>query len=117
MGLLLIFHGLIGVFKTPESFILDITVNGKQLSHTIPLRLVLVTVVNTSIGIAGVISMVSIVTIISFITNTLAVNCPPIWLEHFWVDLKQSAASVGASIYIIKTKTNKYGLSKDQSIW
>jgi len=57
VGLLLIFHGLIGVFKTPESFILDITVNGKQLSHTIPLRLVLVTVANTSIGIAGVISM------------------------------------------------------------
>merc|ERR1712142_1060378 len=57
VGLLLIFHGLIGLSKTPESFILDITVNGKQLSHNIPLRLVLVSVVNTGIGIAGVISM------------------------------------------------------------
>merc|ERR1712142_516445 len=57
VGLLLIFHGLIGVFKTPESFILDINVNGKQLSHTIPLRLALVTVANILIGIAGVISM------------------------------------------------------------
>ena len=59
--------------------------------------------------------MVSIVTIIAVITNSLAVNGPPIWLEHFWVDLKQSAASVGATIYILKT--NKNGLSKDQSIW
>merc|ERR1719347_685817 len=57
VGLLLIFHGLIGFLKTPESFILDITVNGKQISHNIPLRLVLVTVANTGIGIAGVISM------------------------------------------------------------
>merc|ERR1719348_542967 len=44
VGLLLIFHGLIGLSKTPESFVLDIAVNGKQLSHTIPLRLALVTV-------------------------------------------------------------------------
>ena len=56
----MIFHGLIGVNKPPESYSLDLVINEKKFLWNIPLRHVLGATVNAIIGIAGVISIVSI---------------------------------------------------------
>jgi len=60
VSLLMIFHGLIGVNKPPESYNLEAIINEKQFSCKLPLRHVLGVTVNTVIGIAGAISIVSI---------------------------------------------------------
>ena len=60
VSLLMIFHGLIGIKKPPESYNLEAIINEKQFSCKIPLRHVLGATVNTVIGIAGAISIVSI---------------------------------------------------------
>jgi len=57
----MIFHGLVGVIKPPESYSLDLDFNEKKFSWKIPLRHVLGATVNTVIGLAGVISIVPIV--------------------------------------------------------
>merc|ERR1712002_721999 len=57
VSLLMIFHGLIGVKKPPESYSLDLVINEKKFSWKIPLRHVLGATVNAIIGIAGVISI------------------------------------------------------------
>jgi len=57
VSLLIIFHGLIGLNKTPESYKLDVIINEKQFSYTLPLRHLLRASVNTVIGIAGVTSI------------------------------------------------------------
>jgi len=57
VSLLMIFHGLIGLCKTPENYNLDVMINEKQFSCTLPLRHVLGASVNTVIGIAGVTSI------------------------------------------------------------
>jgi len=55
VSLLMIFHGLIGVNKPPESYSLDLVINEKKFF--LPLRHVLGATVNAIIGIAGVISI------------------------------------------------------------
>jgi len=57
VSLLMIFHGLIGVNKPPESYNLEAIINEKQFSCKLPLRHVLGATVNTVIGIAGAISI------------------------------------------------------------
>merc|ERR1712179_238514 len=57
VGLLMIFHGVIGVNKPPDSYNLDVIINEKQFSCKLPLRHVLGASVNTVIGIAGAISI------------------------------------------------------------
>merc|ERR1719153_1485542 len=57
VSLLMIFHGLIGLCKTPENYNLDVMINEKQFSCILPLRHVLGASVNTVIGIAGVTSI------------------------------------------------------------
>merc|ERR1719153_1471381 len=57
VSLLMIFHGLIGICKTPETYNFDVMINEKQFSCTLPLRHVLGASVNTVIAIAGVTSI------------------------------------------------------------
>ena len=60
VSLFMIFHGLVGVIKPPESYSLDLVINEKKFLWKIPLKHVLGATVNTVIGLAGVISFVSI---------------------------------------------------------
>jgi len=56
-SLLILLHVIIGLANPPESYSLEIILDGNQICHMVPLRHVLIVSANTVVGIAGVVSM------------------------------------------------------------
>merc|ERR1719153_685013 len=56
-SLLILLHVIIGLANPPESYSLEIILDGNQICHMVPLRHVLTVSANTVVGIAGVVSM------------------------------------------------------------
>merc|ERR1719312_1032433 len=56
-GFLIIFQSLINIIKPAGDCSLEVIINDKKFNHTLPLRHVLVSTINTIIGISGLVSM------------------------------------------------------------
>jgi len=57
LGLFLFTHGLIAQNKPPEIYSLEVIINGKQMSHNLPLKTFLLSMTNIVFGITGVVTM------------------------------------------------------------